>query len=265
MIGVIEHKAGETAMVPLTMHRSRSVSSASLGTFCNFAALRAVSFYLPLYLQAVRGASTLGSGLMCLPTAVSMSFFALFGGPVTTYIGYYSPVLLLGTSLSAIGTGLLTTLHPHSSAGRWIGFQVTYGMGIEMSFQPPFLAVQTVLEGAKIPMALVLLSFTQTFGGIIVLSVAQNVFPSRLAGDLVASVPQVDPNIVLQHGAIGLIDVVPMRYRDLVLTAYNSAIVDVFYITLGLSCLSVLFALGIEWKSVKNGESTEGTTSKIDG
>ncbi|EME46920.1 MFS transporter-like protein [Dothistroma septosporum NZE10] len=260
----VEHKAGEKAMVPLRMLRSRTVSFAGLVTFCNFAALWAVSFYLPLYFQAVRGASTLGSGLMYLPVAISMSVFALIGGPITTYIGYYSPILLLGTSLSAIGTGLLTTLHPHSSAGKWIGYQVIYGMGIGMSFQPPFLAVQTVLEGAKVPMALVLLSFTQTFGGILVLSVAQNVFLNKLAKNLVTSVPQVDPNVVLQHGAIGLINVVPVQYRDLVLTAYNKAIVDVFYIALGLSCLSVLCAFGIEWKSVKKPASTKSTSSSIE-
>lgn len=45
----IEHKTGENAMVPLRMLRRRTVAFASLVTFCNFAALWAVSFYVRIF------------------------------------------------------------------------------------------------------------------------------------------------------------------------------------------------------------------------
>lgn len=188
---------------------------------------------------------------MYLPMAVSMSIFALVGGPITSFIGYYSPVLLAGTTLSGIGSGLLTTLHPNSSPGKWIGYQVIYGIGVGMGFQPPFIAVQTVLDEANVPLALVVLSFSQIFGGIITLSVAQNVFLNQLSQNLVRQVPQVDPSIVLNNGALGLINTVPVEYQQRVLAAYNEALVDVFYIAVGLACLAVVFSLGTGWRSVK--------------
>jgi hypothetical protein len=208
---------------------------------------------LPLYFQAVRGASTLGSGLMYLPLALAMSISALLGGPLTTYIGYYSPTLTMGSVLTVIGTGLITTLQPDSPAAKWISYQIIYGIGIGLAFQPPFIAVQTVLEGSTVPAALVLLNFVQILGGIIVLSIAQNVFLTKLVSYLATVVPQLDTSIILNNGALGLIDSVSAAHRDQVLTAYNRALVDVFYISLGLSCVAVLSTLGIERKRITRG------------
>jgi len=106
-----------------------------------------------------------------------MAITALTGGPLTSFIGYYSPVLMLGSVSAAVAVGLISTFTPDTGAGEWISY---YGIGTGMAFQPPFIAVQTVLDDSTVPTALVLLSFTQIFGGIVVLSITQNVFLNRL-------------------------------------------------------------------------------------
>ncbi|OKL60712.1 hypothetical protein UA08_03986 [Talaromyces atroroseus] len=251
---IVEYRTGNDSMVPLTMLRQRSVAFASLITFCNFAHLAVVAYYLPFYFQAVRGASTFGSGLMYLPLAVALAISALAGGPLTSFIGYYNPVLMLGSVFMTVGSGLITTLRPDTSAGEWISYQIIYGVGIGLAFQPPFIAVQTVLNDSMVPMALVMLSFAQQFGGIIILSIAQNVFLNRLAHNLSTQVPGLDPDTVLDSGALGLINAVPEKFRNQVLAAYNGALVDVFYIALGLTCLVVVSTPGIEWKPIKQGK-----------
>ncbi|KAJ5833514.1 hypothetical protein N7474_001825 [Penicillium riverlandense] len=251
---IVEYRAGDDSMVPLKMLRQRSVAFASLITFCNFAHLSVIAYYLPFYFQAVRGASTLGSGLMYLPLAVTLAIAALVGGPLTTYIGYYNPVLMLGGVLMAVGSGLITTLQPDTGSGKWISYQILYGIGIGLAFQPPYIAVQTVLQDSMVPTALVMLSFAQQFGGIVILSIAQNVFRDRLAYNMATRVPGFDPKKTLGSGALGLINAVPAKFRDQALVAYNGALVDVFYIALGLTCLAVVSTLGIEWKSVKKGK-----------
>ena len=180
-----------------------------------------------------------------------MSISALAGGPITTYIGYYSPPLTIGCALTVIGTGLITTLEPHSSPGKWISYQIIYGIGIGVAFQPPFIAVQTVLEKSTVPAALVLLNFVQILGGIIVLSIAQNVFLTKLVGYLATVLPQLDGRIAMNNGALALIDSVPAAQRDKVLAAYNRALVDIFYISLGLSCVAVASTFGVEFRRIK--------------
>jgi hypothetical protein len=43
---------------------------------------------------------------MYLPTAVSFALAVLVVGAVTTFIGYYTPVMVTGTILMVIATGL---------------------------------------------------------------------------------------------------------------------------------------------------------------
>lgn len=191
---------------------------------------------------------------MYLPLAVSLAIGALAGGPLISFAGYYNPTLILGSVLMTVGSGLITTFKPDTSAGYWISYQIVYGIGIGLAFQPPYIAVQTVLQDSVVPTALVILSFTQQFGGIVMLSIAQNVFLNRLAHNLADGVPGLNPNIVLNSGALGLINSVPTIFRDRVLVAYNKALVDVFYIALGLACVVVVSTLFIEWKSVKEGK-----------
>lgn len=190
---------------------------------------------------------------MYLPTAVALAIGALAGGPLTSYLGYYNPPLMVGSVLMTVGVGLITTFTPDTSAGKWILYQIVYGTGIGLAFQPPFIAVQTVLDDSMVPMALVMLSFTQQSGGIIILSIAQNVFLNRLAHNLATGVPGLEPDIVLDNGALGLIDAVPAEFRDQVLVAYNGALVRVFHISLVLTCLVVVGMFGVEWRSIKRG------------
>lgn len=188
---------------------------------------------------------------MYLPTAVAVGIAALAGGPLVSAIGYYNPVLMLGSILAAIGAGLITTFSVDTTAAKWISYQVVYGIGIGLAFQPPYVAVQTVLTESVVPMALVMLSFTQQFGGIVMLSIAQNVFLGCLTRNLVTEVPNLDPSIIRNSGALELIDAVPAADRGRVVEAYNDALVQVFYITLALTCVVAISTLGIEWKSVK--------------
>jgi hypothetical protein len=44
-------------------------------------------------------------------------------------LGYYTPWALVSAVLAAIGAGLLGTLLPDSSTGRWIGYQIISGTG----------------------------------------------------------------------------------------------------------------------------------------
>ena len=188
---------------------------------------------------------------MYLPLASTIAVAAMASGPMTSSIGYPNVPLILGGILMTIGAGLITTFGLDTSTAKWISYQIVYGIGIGIAFQPPYIAVQTVLEDSVVPMGLVMLSFMQQCGGIVILSIAQNVFLGQLSRNVAAKIPGLDPQKVLASGALGLISAVPEELRDQVLEAYNGAIKDVFFIALGLTCLATVCALGIEWRSVK--------------
>jgi hypothetical protein len=187
---------------------------------------------------------------MYLPLAVALVVVAFAGGPLTTWFGYYNPVLIIGGTFAVVGAGLLTTLELDTPIGKWISYQVIYGIGIGLAFQPPYMAVQTVLTESMVPMALVMLSFAQQLGGIVVLAIAQNVFLTVLSRNL-AQVDGLDTAAVSNGGALDIIQSAPENLRGQVLSAYNGALKDVLYIPMALACIVAVCMFGLEWKSVK--------------
>lgn len=200
---------------------------------------------------------------MYLPTAISLGIASMAGGQITKTLDYYNMTLMLGSILMTVGAGLITTFIPATTPKSWISYQVIYGIGIGLTFQPPFIGVQTVFHDSIVPRALVMLSFAQMFGGIVILSVAQNVFLNRLAANLANRVPRMDSAATLSKGALGIVGAFPERYRERVLISYNGSLVQVFYIALGLTCVVAVSSLGMEWKSVKGREDDGEDEKKI--
>ena len=93
--------------------------------------------------------------------------------------------------------------------------------------------------------------FFQTLGGALFVSVAQNVFDNRLLAGVKIAARGLE-SIVLKVGATNLKDHVPAALLPGVQLAYNKALIDTFYVSVALSCLTIVGSLGIEWnKSVK--------------
>ena len=217
---------------------------------------------LPIYFQAIRGASTFESGLMYLPTVIPFAVAVLAAGPITTPIGYYTPAMVLGSILMAVATSLFTTFSPSTPPSEWIPYQILYGIGVGIAFQQPYTAVQTFLPDSEVATALVTLSFTQETGGIVALSIAQNMFTSRPTRNLAKEVPGLDPRIVLKNSVLGIKDIVSEGSVAGVKSAYNDAIIDVYYLALALTCLTVLAAISFEWKPIREEKGEEGGKEK---
>jgi hypothetical protein len=50
-------------------------------------------------------------------------------------VGYYLPFIIVGTVMTSIGTGLISTLVSTSNTGKWIGYQVFAGVGRGLTIQ----------------------------------------------------------------------------------------------------------------------------------
>jgi len=206
---------------------------------------------LPIYFQAIRTATTLKSGLMYLPWAGAFAVAIMIVGSITTLIGFYTPVMIVGSVLVAVAAGLITTFKIDTPAIKWIIYQLLFGTGAGLAFQQPYIAVQTVLPEDKVATALVVLAFTQELGGIVALAVSQNVFQHQLFVNAATAVPGFDPSLILKNGITSLRDAVPVQFQEGFLLAYNKTISEVFFIAVAFGCLTIVGAVGIDWKSVK--------------
>lgn len=141
------------------------------------------------------------------------------------------------------------------------GFQVIFGAGAGIGIELANIAVQTVLSEKDVSIGTSLVVFARSLGGAIFVSVGQNIFSNHVITGMRTLVPELDPSIVLQSGATDLHHTVMQaasasgqadKVVTRVLEVYNNAIIQTFVVALVLACVSIVGAVGVEWRSVKS-------------
>lgn len=136
----------------------------------------------------------------------------------------------------------MSTFAPHTSSGKWIGYQVLAGVGRGVMQQVPYTAIAHACPPKMIPIAMSLVVFGQYIGGSIFLSLSNVVFNSSLKSSLAKYAPYANATAIIAAGAsssnVRLI--VPPDQLDGVIKAYSVGIRDVFWLATG--CAGCLFS-----------------------
>lgn len=129
----------------IPMHLFTNVSNAAtiIVNLFHGMAFTQVAYFVPLYFQAVLGASPLGSGVMLLPFVLSLSFTSAAVGLLMKATGNYVWCIRIGFAVSVLGMGLFYTLQTSKSWPKIIIFQILAGCGVGANFQPPMIALQS--------------------------------------------------------------------------------------------------------------------------
>ncbi|KAI2629294.1 major facilitator superfamily domain-containing protein [Hypomontagnella submonticulosa] len=250
----------EDATVPPRIMKQRSVAAAAWFGFWNGAGLMALTYYLPIWFQAVKGVSAVESGIMLLPLVLSTVITSLVSGALVSKIGYYAPFFLSSSITMPIGAGLLTTLTPSSGDGQWIGYQILLGIGLGFGAQQPFNVVQTELSKKDVPIGSSVIIFARFLGSAIFLPVAQTIFLNNMVSKL-TNLSGVSPSAVTDGGITELRNLVSGDELDTLLSDYNAAIVDVFYMVIATCILTMFGSVFIKWVNLKARAKEQSTTT----
>ncbi|MCJ1458965.1 hypothetical protein MMC28_009342 [Mycoblastus sanguinarius] len=256
---LVQRWKGENATVPGHIFFNRSIMAGAWFSFFTGGAMVIAFYFLPIWFQAIKGASAVKSGVMILPMVIDMMITSISAGILTKKIGYYAPWMIACSVLMPIGAGLISTFTPTSGHPQWIGYQALFGLGLGLGQQQASVAAQTILARKDVPTGVSLMMFCQTLGGAVFLSVGNNLFDAKLASGL-AIISGIDIGAVVSTGATDLREMVPAGLLPQVLKAYNAALQDTFYLMTALACTTVIGALAMQWKSVKKGKQQPGGT-----
>ncbi|KAJ5578221.1 MFS general substrate transporter [Penicillium hispanicum] len=266
----------DDATVPVRIARQRSILFASLFAFCIGASFFIMIYYIPIWVsqilalyafkprplspltkptsqfQAIRKVSAVHSGIDSFPMILANVVGIMVSGGLTTRFGYYAPFFIASSIIMSLGAGLVITFTVDISQARWVGFLFLYGLGVGCGFQQGGVAAQAVLPLSEVSIGTAIVMFLQMLGGSLFTSVAESLFTTKLVNNLTAlNIPGLDPSSVVNAGATGFRDLVAADHLPEVLVAYNEALVRVFQLSLIMGCLSILGAVGVEWRSVK--------------
>ncbi|KAJ5106755.1 hypothetical protein N7456_003430 [Penicillium angulare] len=242
----------EKAMIPPRLITDRTLFFACFTEFFAMGAVYISIYYLPEWFQVIKGASPTKSGVMYLPLALSDVLSATLTGASLKYLGYPNPYVLLGTALMSIATGLFSTFSTTTNHQHWIPFQVIQGLGVGMTLSMPYVATQTTLKPADIPVGTSLLQCFQFLGAAVNLAIAESIFQNKIVtrlSDLGFDGTEIEA--ILSAGSADVRKAVsPTRLSD-ALEAYNYALTRTFYVATSVGAVAFLLSLGMRWKSIK--------------
>jgi Major Facilitator Superfamily len=157
-------------------------------------------YYIPLYFQFTRGDSALRSAVRLLPVIFTLVFGSVAGGILITKIEYYSPFYIFGTALGLIGSALLYTSTPETTAARIYGYTILIGLGAGMYSQAGFAVAQVKVPKSMVGQAIGFLTTGQLVGAVISLSVGGTVLINTATAGLTQLLP--DTPVETIRGAI---------------------------------------------------------------
>lgn len=250
-----ERHHGEKAMIPPAFITRRIIAASCLTGFFQGGAMILLSYYLPLWFQVIKQVSPTESAVRTLPTFLAQVVFIIFSTAFIEKFLYLAPPGALGQAVSTIGAGLMTTFHPGSGAGEWIGYQVLAGGGRGLALQTPMLAVQAYCEPSQLAVGTALVVWSQFLGGAIFVALGQTALANLLRHSLTRFAPAVNQETVLEAGATNYATEIPSDQQANVLLAYNEAITQTFYLAVGASAAAVFASIAMGKAKIKKGKS----------
>jgi MFS family permease len=245
---IIEWKVAEFPIVPMHLFRKRS-RVASLGvTALHGLVFMSGSYYLPLYFQAVLGASPLLSGVYVLPFVMSLSLVSAATGIIIRKTGKYFPCIIFGMTVMTLGFGLFIDLEVRPNWAKIVLYQIIAGIGVGPNFQSPLIALQSTVEPRDMASATGTFGFVRQLFTSISIVVGGVVFQNGMQKQYPRLVEEMGPDAanLLSGGnaasSVGLVDRLPERQREIARDAYLQSLRTMYIVFVALAGAGLLLS-----------------------
>ncbi|KUI64396.1 hypothetical protein VM1G_11193 [Cytospora mali] len=185
--------------MPIRLFANRTSLGGYALTFLHGMLTYWMSYFLPVYFQAVKNTGPIRSGVDILPLAALSMPFAIVAAMFVTKSGHYREWFFLGMALLAIANGLLSRLDEDSSTAYWAGCQCIGGAGIGVLTTTTLPAIQAPLTEVDQAITTATWGFVRSFGGVWGVAIPAAVFNSRV-NQLVSGINNEDVRAALRNG-----------------------------------------------------------------
>jgi EmrB/QacA subfamily drug resistance transporter len=204
LFALIERRAVEP-IVPIALLRNRIFVAASGGYFVVGALLFAVTIYIPVYLQDVRGNSPTVSGLTTMTYTIGWVVVAFVVGRMITRTGRYRIFPMLGTICAAAGVALLLLIGRDTGRVELCAILALGGAGMGLTVAPYLVGTQNAIEPQVIGAATAALNLVRAIGASLAVSILGALLASRaravLQGRLGGHARTIDISRLINGGA----------------------------------------------------------------
>jgi EmrB/QacA subfamily drug resistance transporter len=245
-------------IVPLALFRKPEISLAMVITFVIGVATIGAYFFLPIYLQVVRGDDPTVAGLNLLPLMIAVMLGSgLSGWLISAVLGRTKVVVVAGVATMTGGLFLLSLLDVGTPAWQLWLYQAVLGIGMGMVISKLIVAVQNLVERRELGTVTAQANFIRVIGSAIGAAAFGAVLAARL-GSAWSSNAVLD---ALPSGS-GVLYQDPASIKELATTrpevypevveAFAGALSTVFLVAAGLMVLAFALAWFLPNTTLRN-------------
>lgn len=243
-------------IMPLRIFKGQSNICSLLVCFVHGFVFISSSYYLPLYFQAVRGASPLLSGVYILPSALALSFASIGTGIFIRKTGQYLPAIWFGFFAMVLGFGLFVDFDAHSGWDKIIIYQIIAGIGIGPNFQAPLIALQANIKPRDIATATATFGFVRQLATSISVVVGNTVYSNEMlkrSAKLRAALGAQVASELTGSGAganVELIDALPTAGRKVAQTAFADSLRPMWIMYVAIAAVGLVISFFVQRKQL---------------
>lgn len=169
--------------LPEQIFKKRTPAAALVIAFINFMLLFWAIYFLPVYFQAVLGASSTQSGVWLLPTVLVEVPLSVVGGIIVSKTGRYRPLHFIAFAFMLLGFGLFARFDRHTSTAEWVVVQIIPAIGVGFMMSTNLPAVQADLPERDVAAATAAFAFMRAYGSIWGVAIPAAIFNARFAAE----------------------------------------------------------------------------------
>ncbi|KAH6696947.1 major facilitator superfamily domain-containing protein [Plectosphaerella plurivora] len=142
LFALTQARVSRHPLMPPLLFRDTAIVATYVATFFHGLTFASLAFFLPVYFQAVLGASPIHSGVWLLATAVPLALCTMCVGVLIRRTGRYIDIIRAAAAVTVLAMGLFVTFPPEPDWARIITFQIVAALGVAPNLQALLIGLQ---------------------------------------------------------------------------------------------------------------------------
>lgn len=173
-------------ILDLRLFQNPVFTTGVIASFFFGSAFLSILIFLPLYMVNVQGVSATAAGASIIPLTLGIVLGAGIGGPISTKLGKYKAILVVG-SLVTLAGGLVMTLFTFGTTyGLILAAMVIVGVGFGPAQSLYSVAIQNAVPVRELGQATSFSQFSRQIGSTVGAAIAGAIFSAAIASAFAA-------------------------------------------------------------------------------
>ncbi|MFE5401999.1 MDR family MFS transporter [Streptomyces sp. NPDC056580] len=252
-------------VLPLHIFRSGNFTLMSVIGFITGFVMFGATLFLPLYQQAVQGASATNSGLLLLPMLGAMLVTSMVAGRITTNSGRYKVFPIMGGVLMVVGLYLLSLMDTGTTRLTSGIYMAVLGAGMGCLMQITMLVAQNSVEMKDMGVASSSTTLFRTLGSSFGVAVMGALFNHRVQDVMAEKAGALGSKVTERSAQLDAASLakLPVQAREAYQHAVSAGTHSAFLLGAVIAVLVLIAALFVKEVPLKGGPQKPEVTEAL--